>query len=36
VIGANRKPLLSISYSRIMKKSASVNAKEKQKLRKEK
>jgi len=36
VIGANRKPLLSISYSQIMKKSAIVNAKEKRNLKKEK
>jgi hypothetical protein len=34
VIGANRKPLLSLSYNQIMKKSA-VNVKEKRKLKKE-
>ena len=34
MIGANRKPLLSISYSQIMKKSAIVNAKEKRNLKK--
>jgi hypothetical protein len=35
VIAANRKPLLPISYNRIMKKSAIVNVKEKRKLKKE-